>query len=118
VPFLLAAIGGTGPLLVSAIFGIDSTWPTIGGAAGASIALAALLLREINRNSSGAWRIVQDKNRTIHRMAWVDAVKERRIAVLETELRICRGIASPGTDPDVADPGPYVAPTEDELRSW
>lgn len=112
---VLGALGGR---TLAFVLGIDSAWPTIGGAAGASIALAALLLREINRNSSGAWRIVQDKNRTIHRMTWTDRVKDRRIAVLETELRICRGIAAPGTEPDVVDPGPYVPPTEDELKSW
>jgi hypothetical protein len=78
--------------------------PTIGGVTGVSL-LIILLVRELYKSSSGAWTIVREKNRTIHRLTW-----ER-----DTERYI--RYKAQGIDPG-PDPGPYVPPTEEELKTW
>jgi hypothetical protein len=83
----------------------DPTLPVVGGAAGTAVLLVVYLLRELNRSSGGAWKVVMDKNRTIHRMTWE---KDR----LAYQLAMCQGVEPP------PNPGPYIPPTEEELRTW
>lgn len=78
--------------------------PTAGGTAGVGF-LIILLVRELNKSSSGAWTIVREKNRTIHLQDW-------KIRSLEYRLAKCQAV-DPGNDP-----GPYEPPTEEELKTW
>jgi hypothetical protein len=77
----------------------EPTLPVIGGSLGLLLALAGYLLRELNRSSGGAWRVVRERNREIHRLRWSEAHWQHVAGVGE-------------------DPGPYVPPTEQELKTW
>ena len=68
----------------------------IGGGVTLLLALAGYLLREVNRSSAGAWRVVKEKNREIHRIRW------------ERDWWQARAIGD-------ANFPPYVEPRDDEL---
>ena len=88
-----------------------------GGALGAG-GLGLYLLSELRKSSGGAWRVVRDKNETIHRQSWELAKARYERALIEQELLRCRGIKTQTEVTWVQDPGPYVKPTEDELKLW
>lgn len=69
---------------------------TVGSVITALTGLAGLLLRELSKSSGGAWRVVQEKNREIHRLRW------------ETSYWQARALGDPL-------PAPYVEPTAKEL---
>jgi hypothetical protein len=97
---LFAAAGGGGASGLDA----GTLIPAGAGVTGAGF-LIVLLVRELNKSSSGAWTIVREKNRTIHLQNW-------KIAVLEYRLAKCQNVEAG------LDPGPYVPPTEEELKTW
>lgn len=77
----------------------EPTIPVVGGAFGLLALLALYLLRELNHASGGAWRVVREKNRELHRLRWEVAHWQYQCGV---------GV----------DPGPYVPPTDEELKTW
>ena len=77
----------------------EPTLPVIGGSLGLLLALAGYLLRELNRSSGGAWRVVRERNREIHRLRW--------------EVAHWQHVAGLGDDP-----GPFAPPTEQERKTW
>lgn len=84
---------------MAAFLAAEPTVPVVGGAFGLLAVLAMYLLRELNRSSGGAWRVVREKNRQIHRKDW--------------EIAHWQHVAGLGDDP-----GPYIPPTEQELKTW
>lgn len=105
-------------LAASQVLGVDSGVWTAGGVGTILVGILSYLIKELSKTSGGVWKVVQEKNRTIHRQAWESRVKDWRIASLETELRICRGLIPADTRPDIEHPGPYIAPTKEELETW
>jgi len=82
------------------LLGAEPTVPVVGGAFGLLALLAMYLLRELNRSSGGAWRVVREKNRELHRLRWEVAHWQYRCGATDD------------------DPGRYIPPTEQELRTW
>ena len=83
---------------VALVLGADSTASIlpVGGALTLLLGLGAYLIREVNRGSRGAWRVVREKNKEIHRLRW------------ERDFWMSRSLGDPP-------PGPYVPPKDDEL---
>ena len=71
---------------------------TVGGILGGLVALATVLLRELSKASGGAWRVVREKNRQIHRLQW------------EISLWQSKALGTP-------EPPPYASPPDQELDS-
>lgn len=90
---------------------------TVGGVGGIG-ALAIYLLRELRHASDGTWKIVREKNKIIHRQNYDLAYKDWRIADLENDLLRCRGLLNDNNVSHVEQPGPYIPPTEAELKTW
>lgn len=90
---------------------------TVGGVGGIG-GLAIYLLRELRHASDGAWKIVREKNKIIHRLTYDGLVKDAKIASLENDLLRCRGLANETNIAAVDHPGPYIPPTEAELKTW
>lgn len=101
-PILGAAVGGwfaaTAGMSMLWAAG-DATGPVVGGAFGLLALLATYLLRELNRSSGGAWRVVREKNREIHRLRWESSYWQFQA----------------GMGPD---PGLYQDPPDSELKTW
>lgn len=68
----------------------------VGGALTLLLGLGFYLIREVNRGSRGAWRVVREKNKEIHRLRW------------ERDFWMARSLGDPP-------PGPYQPPTAEDL---
>lgn len=77
----------------------EPTLPALGGGLVLLLGLASYLLRELNRSSGGAWQVVRERNREIHRLRWERDHWQARAGAND-------------------DPGPYIPPTEEELKTW
>lgn len=88
-------------MLAAAVFlaAEEPTLPVLGGSLALLLGLAGYLLRELNRSSGGAWRVVRERNREVHRLRWEVSHWQARAGAND-------------------DPGVYVPPTEEELKSW
>lgn len=71
-----------------------------------AVVLVGYLLRELNRSSGGAWRVVREKNLELDRLRW-EVAHERFLRAQ------CEGWAT-----EADDPGPYKPPTDKELKTW
>ena len=91
---LAAAVVASGAILAT-----EPTLPAVGGTVALLVTFAGYLLRELNRSSGGAWRVTREKNREIHRLRW----------------EVAHWQHAAGVGPD---PGLYVPPTDEELRTW
>lgn len=84
------------------VFGAELTDPLVlGGSVTLLLGLAGYLLKELSKSSGGAWRVVREKNREIHRLQYSE--------------RFWQHQALPDQVPD---PGTYIPPTEEELSTW
>jgi hypothetical protein len=110
---VVAILGAVG------IYAATDTNPfVLGGTATGAVALLSLLIRELRRSGESVWRLVMSARADTHRARYDLAVEKYLRDVAETRLRICLGLAPEGTEPRTPDPGPYVEPTDKELRSW
>lgn len=99
IPFAALGSAWVGAMGAWSWLAADQTTPVVGGAFGLLVILAGYLLRELNRSSGGAWLVVRDKNRELHRQRWEIAYWQFR--------------ANMGPDP-----GQYKEPTDKELKTW
>lgn len=116
---ILLHLIGFGPVLAAEILAASENNPVLVGAGlGGAGGLLVLLVRELRRSGEGVWKIVAAARLDTHRARYDLALERHYRDVAETSLRIERGLLPAGTPPSTPHPGPYVEPSEKELKSW